>query len=219
MSALAAFDGLLAEGLDALGLDVPAGTRARLLAFGELLLKWNRVYNLTAIRAPQEVITHHLLDSLAVLPHLADVRRLADIGSGGGLPGVALAIARPDLQVVSVETVNKKAVFQQQARIELGLDNFRAVNARVETLTDEAPFDGVISRAFAELATFVELAGHLAGPDGRLFAMKGVYPDEEIARLPAGWHVAAGHRLTVPGLDAERHLIILERDATEHEED
>lgn len=219
MSVLAASRGLLADGLVALGLDLPEATQTSLIAFGELLLKWNRVYNLTAIRAPQEVVTHHLLDSLAVLPHLGEVARLADIGSGGGLPGIPLAIARPDLEVVSVETVNKKAAFQQQARIELGLTNFRAENVRVEKLVPAQPFDGVISRAFSELALFVELAGHLLAPGGRMFAMKGVYPEEEIARLPAGWHVADTARLTVPGLAAERLLIILQRDDTEHKGD
>ncbi len=212
MSALAPYRSLLSDGLQALGLDLPPATQASLIAFGELLLKWNKVYNLTAIRAPQEVITHHLLDSLAVLPHLEGVRSLADIGSGGGLPGIPLAIVRPDLAVTSVETVNKKASFQQQAKIELALGNFEPLNARVEKLHPAQPFDGVISRAFSELALFVELAGHLAAPAGRLFAMKGVYPDDEIARLPAGWHVARSDRLNVPGLGAERHLITVERD-------
>ena len=212
MSALAPYRSLLSDGLQALGLDLPPPTQARLIAFGELLLKWNKVYNLTAIRAPQEVITHHLLDSLAVLPHLEGVRSLADIGSGGGLPGIPLAIVRPDLAVTSVETVNKKASFQQQAKIELALGNFEPLNVRVEKLHPAQPFDGVISRAFSELALFVELAGHLAAPAGRLFAMKGVYPDDEIARLPAGWHVARSDRLNVPGLGAERHLITVERD-------
>lgn len=217
MSVLAPYAGQLAEGLAALGLDLPAATQARLVAFGELLLKWNKVYNLTAIRAPQEVVTHHLLDSLAVLPYLGGVKRLADIGSGGGLPGIPLAIVRPELEVVSVETVNKKAAFQQQAKIELDLANFQPLNARVEKLAPQPPFDGVISRAFSELALFAELAGHLAAPGGHLFAMKGAYPEDEIARLPAAWRVAAGHRLAVPGLGAERHLIVLERNPQDHE--
>jgi 16S rRNA (guanine527-N7)-methyltransferase len=212
MSALAPYRGLLAEGLVTLGLALPADTQTRLIAFGELLLKWNKVYNLTAIRAPQEVITHHLLDSLAVLPHLDGVRSLADIGSGGGLPGIPLAIVRPDLAVSSVETVNKKASFQQQAKIELALANFEPLNERVENLRPAQPFDAVISRAFSELALFVDLAGHLLAPGGRMLAMKGVYPDDEIARLPAGWHVARSDRLNVPGLGAERHLITVERD-------
>lgn len=211
MSLLAPYTGQLADGIAALGLDVPAATQARLIAFGELLLKWNKVYNLTAIRSPQEVVTHHLLDSLAVLPYLGKVARLADIGSGGGLPGIPLAIVRPELSVISVETVNKKASFQQQARIELGLANFQPVNARVENLKPEQPCDGVISRAFSSLKDFVELAGHLVGAGGALYAMKGVRPDDELAALPAGWTLQAVHALAVPGLGAERHLLVIVR--------
>lgn len=211
MSVLTPYAGQLADGIAALGLDIPAATQARLIAFGELLLKWNKVYNLTAIRAPQEVITHHLLDSLAVLPYLSAVTRLADIGSGGGLPGIPLAIVRPELGVTSVETVNKKATFQQQAKIELGLANFQPVNARVENLKPEQPCDGVISRAFSSLKDFVELSGHLVGDGGALYAMKGVRPDDEVAALPAGWTVRATHPLAVPGLEAERHLLVIAR--------
>ena len=202
---------LLERGLDALGLDLPEAARTRLLAYAALLIKWNKVYNLTAIRDPAEIVTHHLLDSLAVLPHLAGVRTLADVGSGGGLPGIPLAIVRPELAVTSIETVNKKASFQQQARIELGLANFQPLCARVEQVRPEAPFDGVISRAFSDLADFVRLTGHLIAPEGRLYAMKGVYPEAEIAALPAGWAVDARIQLQVPDLDAERHLIVLKR--------
>ena len=205
----------LADGTAALGLALPQETVDRLLAFGELLLKWNKVYNLTAIRNPQELITHHLLDSLAVLPYLETLNRLADIGSGGGLPGVVLAIVRPGLIVSSIETVGKKASFQQQAKIELGLGNFSVVNKRVEQVQAEAlpggAPEGVISRAFSSLADFVALSGHLAAEGGALYAMKGVHPRDEIAALPAGWAVTETHALTVPGLDAERHLLIIRR--------
>ena len=205
----------LADGTAALGLALPQETVDRLLAFGELLLKWNKVYNLTAIRNPQELITHHLLDSLAVLPQLAAVNRLADIGSGGGLPGVVLAIVRPGLVVTSIETVGKKASFQQQAKIELGLGNFSVVNKRVEQVQAEAlpggAPEGVISRAFSSLADFVALSGHLAAEGGALYAMKGVHPRDEIAALPAGWAVTETHGLTVPGLGAERHLLVIRR--------
>ena len=205
----------LADGTAALGLALPQETVDRLLAFGELLLKWNKVYNLTAIRNPQELITHHLLDSLAVLPYLETLNRLADIGSGGGLPGVVLAIVRPGLIVSSIETVGKKASFQQQAKIELGLGNFTVLNKRVEQVQPEslpggAP-EGVISRAFSSLADFVALSGHLAAEGGALYAMKGVHPRDEIAALPAGWAVTETHALNVPGLDAERHLLIIRR--------
>ena len=204
----------LDKGIAALGLDLPEGTAERLLAFGRLLIKWNKVYNLTAIRDEGQLITHHLLDSLSVLPHLGGLTRLVDVGSGGGLPGIVLALCRPDLQVDSVETVQKKATFQNQAKIELQLANFRAHHARIEAwqpaYAPQAP-DGIISRAFADLADFVNLTAHLAGPDTRLLAMKGVYPEDEIARLPAGFRLEQAIRLSVPGLDAERHLLIVKR--------
>lgn len=202
----------LAEGIAALGLDLPAGAEDRLAAYLALLVKWNKVYNLTAIRDPREMVTHHLLDSLAVLPVLEKSAlagrcvRLADIGSGAGLPGIVLAIARPGWSITSVEAVEKKAAFQRQARIELGLDNVVVHCGRVEELRDT--FDAAISRAFASLADFVGLAGHLAPC---LWAMKGVYPADEVAALPAGWQLAASQELGVPGLGAQRHLLRLER--------
>ncbi len=205
----------LVEGVAALGLALPQETIDGLVAYGELLLKWNRVYNLTAIRDPGELVTHHLLDSLAVLPHLATLSRLADIGSGGGLPGIPLAIVHGGLLVNSIETVNKKASFQQQAKIELQLSNFGVINARVEDLQpDRLPggaADGVISRAFSSLADFVRLSGHLAAEGGALYAMKGVNPVDELAALPAGWAVSEVHALKVPGLAAERHLLVIRR--------
>lgn len=213
--ALASHARQLADGIAALGIALPQETVDRLLAFGELLLKWNRVYNLTAIRNPQEVITHHLLDSLAVLPWVSGVDRLADIGSGGGLPGIPLAIVRSGLVVTSVETVNKKASFQQQAKIELGLGNFSVLNARVEQVQPErlpgGAADGVISRAFSSLADFARLSGHLVAEGGALYAMKGVHPADELAALPAGWVLSEVHPLVVPGLDAERHLLVIRR--------
>lgn len=204
----------LADGIRALGLDLAPDVPERLEAFARLLIKWNKVYNLTAIRDETQVLTHHLLDSLSVLPALGGIQRLVDVGSGGGLPGVVLAIARPDLQVDSVETVQKKASFQNQARIELKLPNFRAHHARIENwqpaYAPAAP-DGIISRAFADLADFVTLTAHLAGPDTRILAMKGIYPADEIARIPAGFALEQSIELVVPGLDAERHLLIVKR--------
>ena len=205
----------LEKGIAALGLDLPTETQEKLLAFARLLIKWNKVYNLTAIRDEAQVVTHHLLDSLSVLPQLAGIKRLVDVGSGGGLPGVVLAICRPELQVDSVETVQKKATFQNQARIELKLANFRAHHARIENWQPayfaEQPVDGIVSRAFADLADFVNLSAHLAGPETRILAMKGVYPADEITRIPAGFALECSTPLTVPGLDAERHLIIVKR--------
>lgn len=202
---------LLDRGLAELGFDLSPEARNKLLAFAVLLGKWNRVYNLTAIRSPEQAVTHHLLDSLSVLPHLDGIARLADIGSGGGLPGIVLAIARPELQITSIETVGKKASFQQQAKIELGLANFAPIHARVEDVVPDAPFDAVISRAFSDMADFVRLTRHLLAPGGRFLAMKGVYPRDELASLPDDVRVVETHSLTVPGLDAERHLIILEQ--------
>ncbi len=200
---------ILDRGLEALGLDPSGPVRDRLLAFSALLLKWNRVYNLTAIRDPEQAITHHLLDSLAVLPCLEGVGTLADVGSGGGLPGIPLAIVRPDLAVTSIEAVSKKASFQQQARIELGLANLTIINERVENVRTDTPFDAIISRAFSDVSDFIGLTRHLLAPGGRFLAMKGVYPRDELDRLGKDARVVEARRLEVPGLDAERHLIIL----------
>lgn len=202
----------LSGGVAALGLKLPPAAQDKLLAYLALLIKWNRTYNLTAVRNEADMVTHHLLDSLAVLPQLGDIKTLADVGSGAGLPGLLLAIVRPDLQVVSVEAVQKKAAFQQQAKIELGLANVEVRGERIEALPDEQTFDAVISRAFSSIADFVRLAGRLAAPAGRLLAMKGVYPADEIAAVPAGWRVSASPAIVVPGLEAQRHLIILERE-------
>ena len=196
----------LAAGLAELGLDLPAEAQHKLLAFRDLLLKWNKTYNLTALRDPEQAVSHHLLDSLAILPHVGD-GALLDVGSGGGLPGIPLAIARPALSVTMVDTVQKKATFLQQAAIELGLKNVTAHHARVEEMNGQ--FAQISSRAFAELKLFIELTRHLLAPGGRWLAMKGIRPDDEIAALPAGIVVDHIIPLSVPGLDAERHLIIL----------
>ena len=196
----------LAAGLAILGLDLPAAAQGKLLAFRDLLLKWNKTYNLTALRDSQQAVSHHLLDSLAILPHVGP-GPLLDVGSGGGLPGIPLAIARPDLAVCMVDTVQKKTTFLQQAVIELGLRNVTVHHARVEEMVGQ--FAQITSRAFAELHLFVGLTRHLLAPGGRWLAMKGVRPDDEIAALPAGIVADAIIPLTVPGLDAERHLIIL----------
>ena len=201
----------LARGLAALGLDLPPSAQEKLLAFAALLGKWNRVYNLTALRDAEQVISHHLLDSLAVLPHLGKAKRLADIGSGGGLPGIPLAIARPQLPVALVESNQKKSAFEQQAKIELGLANVSVHCERAEAWQPEEKCDVVISRAFSDLAEFVKLTGHLLAEGGVLLAMKGVHPYEEIAQLPAGWRVAEVKPLQVPGVEGARHLVRVER--------
>lgn len=200
----------LALGIGKLGLSLDASTRQRLLAYGALLMKWNRVYNLTAIRDEASMIDLHLLDSLAILPHV-DFPAIADIGSGGGLPGIPLAICRPQMAVTLVETVGKKASFLQQVKIELGLENLTVHNQRVENLHPAEPFPAVISRAFASIVDFLTLTEHLAGPDGLWLAMKGVYPQEELAAMPKAFTLRTTHRLQVPGVDAERHLLFISR--------
>lgn len=204
----------LRDGLAALGLKLSTAAQEKLLAYLALLKKWNRTYNLTAIRDEKEMLTYHLLDSLAVLavvdePALAG-RRWADVGSGAGLPGIPLAIARPDLDMTLIEAVDKKTAFQRQARIELSLSNITVAGGRVEDMPDGG-FDAVISRAFAELAEFVRLAGRLLRSSGRLYAMKGQVPQDEISRLPQGWTLVDCLSLKVPGLDAQRHLLVLEK--------
>ena len=203
--------GLLHAGINELGLDLATEVEDKLFAYLALMVKWNRTYSLTAVHGEAAMVSHHLLDSLVVLPHLVGVESLADVGSGGGLPGIPLALARPALTVTLVESNQKKASFLQQAKIELELVNVSIHCGRVEELKPEHPFEAVISRAFSDLAEFVRLAGHLLAPSGRLLAMKGVNPEQEIAQLPAGWRVAQSLPLTVPGLAAERHLIVIER--------
>ncbi|MDQ8020771.1 MAG: 16S rRNA (guanine(527)-N(7))-methyltransferase RsmG [Moraxellaceae bacterium] len=199
----------LAAGIKALGLDIDAATQQRLLAYGGLLMKWNKVYNLTAIRDEQALIDLHLLDSLTVLPYVT-VDRIADIGTGGGLPGIPLAICKPELEVALVETVGKKASFLQQAKIELKLDRVSVHNTRVEQL-QVAPFPAIISRAFSSLTDFVTWTDHLLAPGGHWLAMKGVDPLAEVAALPEGVEVLRTHHLEVPGLTAERNLLVLGR--------
>lgn len=196
----------LQAGLMALGLDFPEEKQEKLLAFRDLLLKWNKVYNLTALRDPEQAIAHHLLDSLAILPHVG-AGALLDVGSGGGLPGIPLAISRPELSVSMVDTVQKKTTFLQQAAIQLALQNVAVHHARVEEMRGQ--YAQISSRAFAELGLFVSLTRHLLAPGGRWLAMKGLRPDEEIRALPADVAVESIIPLSVPGLDAERHLIIL----------
>lgn len=196
----------------AMGVALTAEMADKLLKYQALMIKWNRTYNLTAIRDPEEMLVHHLLDSLVVAPLLPHgPMTLADVGSGGGLPGIPLAIARPEIQVTLIETSSKKSAFQQQAKIELGLSNVSVYSGRVEDYKPRNSFDGVISRAFAEIKDFVDWSGDLAKPEGRLYAMKGQYPEAEIAALPAGWKVLNSQPLLVAGLDAQRHLLTLGR--------
>ncbi|HEY0334880.1 MAG TPA: 16S rRNA (guanine(527)-N(7))-methyltransferase RsmG [Stenotrophomonas sp.] len=199
----------LARGLQALDLD-PAFAEP-LLVYLALLARWNRTYNLTAIRDPREMVTRHLLDSLAMRPYI-ESGRLADLGTGPGLPGIPLAITRPGLQVTLVESNGKKARFMREAVRQLGLGNARVAECRAEALDESAAYDHLTARALDTLAGIIEVGGHLLRPGGTLLAMKGVRPDEEIAALPTGWSARQLHRLHVPGLQGERHLVEVARD-------
>ena len=198
----------LRSGLHELGLDVLQSHAPRLLDYLALLAKWNKVYNLTAVREPERMLSQHVFDSLAVLPHIKG-GNLLDVGSGAGLPGIPLAIALPELQVTLLDSNHKKAAFLRQARIELGLLNVTVICGRVETWQAPDKFDMIISRAFSELATFAKLVGHLCVPGGVMLAMKGVHSIEEAGLLPANVVVERVIPLKVPALDAQRHLLVM----------
>lgn len=209
---------LLREGIGRLGtqgLPLADASVEDLLAYLALLVKWNAVYNLTAVRDPRQMVTQHLLDCLAILPAISNAQRVLDVGAGGGLPGMVLAIwarhAVPAMQVALIDTVHKKTAFLTQVKAELGLSHVTIHTARVEQLRVDARFDVITSRAFAELADFVTWSGHLLAEGGHLIAMKGVLPSEEIERLPRGWRVSEIRPLQVPGLAAQRHLIFIKR--------
>jgi 16S rRNA (guanine527-N7)-methyltransferase len=199
----------LSAGLSAMRLALPGTALKQLSDYLRLIEKWNRVHNLTAVREPGQMVVLHLLDSLAVLPHLADARSLLDVGTGAGLPGIPLAIARPDLDVTLLDSSHKKAAFLEQARAELGLANVNVVCERVEQWRPGRTFDVVVSRALSELAEFVAQSAHLVSPGGVLLAMKGVHPFDEIERLPSSHRVESVIELEVPTLDAKRHLVLL----------
>ena len=198
---------LLAAGVAEMGLDVSPEAQQKLLQYLSLLNKWNKVYNLTAVRDPLEMVTLHLLDSLSVLPYIK-TKNLLDVGSGGGLPGIVLAICKPELQVTTIDTVQKKAIFMRQVKGELGLNNLEVVHARVENYQPSEKFAAIISRAFSELALLVKLTQHLLAENGQWLAMKGQAPQQELE----GLHINLNNiiPLKVAGLDAERHLVIFE---------
>ena len=195
---------LLSDGLKEMGLSVNAEMQVKLLAYMTLLQKWNKVYNLTAIREPSEMVTLHLLDSLSVMPYIK-TSNLLDVGSGGGLPGVVLAIVKPDLQVTTIDTVQKKAIFMRQAKAELGLSNLTVVHNRVENFEAEAKFEAIISRAFSDLSLFIRLTSHLITEKGVWLAMKGLVPEAEINALNRKPDEIIP--LKIAGLDAQRHLL------------
>ena len=200
----------LKRGLVALGLTLDREIQQRLLDYIALIEKWNRVYNLTAIREPEKMVSHHLLDSLAVAPHLR-ARRLLDVGSGAGLPGIPLALVSPDTQVTLLDSNHKKAAFLSQAIMELKLKNAAICNERVESWQTQNRFDAIISRAFSDMGEFVRITRHLLAPGGMFAAMKGLHPYEEIERLPPGCKVEQVLPLAIPGVAGARHLVLIDQ--------
>ncbi len=198
----------LQQGITALRLKISPQSLQRLLEYLALLQKWNKVYNLTALREPQKMVSHHLLDSLAVVPHI-EAHHIVDVGSGAGLPGIPLAIARDDWRLTLLDSNHKKTAFLKQAAIELKLSNVTVCCERVEAWLPEQKFELIISRAFSDLAEFVTLSKHLLHEGGRFAAMKGVYPHEEISQLPNGCRLERVIPLKVPGLKAQRHMVMV----------
>ena len=212
-------DGVLAatlrDGAKTLGIALNDLQQTQLLTYLAMLAKWNKTYNLTSIRDPDQMMTHHLLDSLAVVPAFSGAKNVLDVGAGGGLPGMILAIwaltSQPDMRVSMIDTVHKKTAFLTQVKAEMGLKNVRVHTARVEELEVPHKFDVITSRAFAELSDFINWSAHLLADGGQFIALKGLQPAAEMERLPDGWEVTEVRRIAVPGLDAERHLITIKR--------
>ncbi|WP_027896319.1 16S rRNA (guanine(527)-N(7))-methyltransferase RsmG [Zestomonas thermotolerans] len=202
----------LAQGARELGLELTAQQQELLIAYLGLLIKWNQAYNLTAVRNPDEMVSRHLLDSLSVAPYVAEGGdSWLDVGSGGGMPGVPLAILFPQRRFILLDSNGKKTRFLTQVRLELKLANLEVVHARVEAFRPAAPFSGIVSRAFSELKNFTDWTRHLGNQDTRWLAMKGVHPDDELQALPADFRLEACQVLRVPGCQGQRHLLILRR--------
>lgn len=198
----------LKNGLATMNIDLTTTQQLLLLEYVSLLKKWNSTYNLTALRDENQMISHHILDSLTLLPYVQNAHSMMDVGSGGGMPGIPMAICRPDLSITLLDSNTKKTTFLQQAVIELGLKNVTVASGRVETMYDKK-VDVVTSRAFAELHDFVALTKHLLNDHGYWAAMKGVYPYEELENLPKNIEVYQIDKLFVPTLDAERHMVLM----------
>jgi len=200
---------VLGEGIDEMQLEVSASQQEQLLDYLALMFKWNSVYNLTSLRDPMQMVTHHLLDSLAAVPAFKSAKNVLDVGAGGGLPGIVLAIVRPDMKVSMIDTVHKKTAFLTQVKAQLGLANVTVYTMRVEDLQVSDKFDVITSRAFADLSDFVNWSSHLLAEQGSYIALKGVAPQDEQQRLPAEWQVTGVQPLQVPRLGAERHLVLI----------
>lgn len=209
------FSALLKQGAAQLEISLSERQIEKLLDYLALLVKWNSVYNLTSVREPQQMVIQHLLDAMSALYAFKGAKKVLDVGTGGGLPGMVIAIwaleAEPQLQIHLIDTVKKKTAFLTQVKAELGLENVTVHSGHVEKLTSEESFDVITSRAFAELIDFVKLSGHLLEENGSMIALKGKKPDEEIQRLPQEWKVEKVVPLTVPGMQAERHLVWMKR--------
>jgi len=200
---------VLGEGIAEMRLEVSGAQQEQLLDYLALMFKWNSVYNLTSLRDPMQMVTHHLLDSLAAVPAFTGAKNVLDVGAGGGLPGIVLAIVRPDMKVSMIDTVHKKTAFLTQVKAQLGLANVTIYTMRVEDLQVSDKFDVITSRAFADLSDFVNWSSHLLAEQGSYIALKGVAPQDEQQRLPAEWKVTGVQPLQVPRLGAERHLVLI----------
>ncbi|MFV3367159.1 16S rRNA (guanine(527)-N(7))-methyltransferase RsmG [Pseudomonas sp. NY15435] len=205
----------LARGIQTLGLDIDAATQQRLLDYLALLVKWNKAYNLTAVRDVDEMVSRHLLDSLSIVPSFeaAGGERWLDVGSGGGMPGIPLAILFPGKFLTLLDSNGKKTRFLTQVKLELKLDNLQVIHSRVEAFQPEQPFNGIVSRAFSSLEDFTNWTRHLGDTQTNWLAMKGVHPSDELAALPEDFRVEAERALVVPGCQGQRHLLILRRTA------
>jgi 16S rRNA (guanine527-N7)-methyltransferase len=201
----------LEAGMQQMGVQYSSEQRDQLLSYLQLLITWNKAYNLTAIRDPGQMVKLHLLDSLTLLPHLVG-ERLIDVGTGAGLPGIPLAIMCPDRDFTLLDSNGKKTRFLFQARCDLGLTNLREINSRVELHKPEVAYDAVLSRAFTSVGDMVVKCCHLLSSDGVFLAMKGKFPQSELSEVGKDYKVDASHPLQVPGIDGERHLIVISRD-------
>ncbi|EPJ81954.1 MULTISPECIES: 16S rRNA (guanine(527)-N(7))-methyltransferase RsmG [Pseudomonas] len=202
----------LSRGAQQLGVTLSEGQHNQLLAYLALLIKWNKAYNLTAVRNPDEMVSRHLLDSLSVVPFIEGPRWL-DVGSGGGMPGIPLAILFPEMKVTVLDSNGKKTRFLTQVKLELKLDNLEVIHSRAESYQPAVPFTGIVSRAFSSLEDFTGWTRHMGDTDTRWLAMKGLHPADELVALPADFYLDSAQALTVPGCQGQRHLLILRRTA------
>jgi 16S rRNA (guanine527-N7)-methyltransferase len=196
-----------------MGIELTLHQQEQLLAYLALLIKWNKAYNLTAVRNPDEMVSRHLLDSLSIVPHVGRADRWLDVGSGGGMPGIPLAILFPEKSVATLDSNGKKTRFQTQVKLELKLSNLEVIHSRVEAHVPAIPYAGIISRAFSSLEDFATWTRHLGDNGTRWLAMKGLHPADELVALPADFEIDSAHALAVPGCQGQRHLLILRRKA------